>query len=135
MQFRLKVFCFSAVLLVSSSCLAATIEPVQGKLYVNTGQGFLPVNGRINAHAGDAAFVDPGGIAMVVYPDGCKVTVQPGAVTTITPSSPCTNPYDPNNPFAQDNPLFNNNAALLGAAGLAAAGLGVGIYLLVGASP
>lgn len=131
MQFRLKVFCFSALLLVSSSCLAATIEPVQGKLYVNAGQGFLPVNGRIDAHVGDAAFVDPDGVAMVVYPDGCKVTVQPGAVTTITPSSPCTNPYD------QDNPLFNNNnnAALVGAAVLAAAGIGVGIYLIVGASP
>jgi hypothetical protein len=34
--------------------------------------------------------VGPGGSATVVYEDGCKVAVQPGAVTTIAPLSPCT---------------------------------------------
>jgi hypothetical protein len=33
--------------------------------------------------------VGPGGTATVVYDDGCKVNVQPGAVTTISPLSPC----------------------------------------------
>jgi hypothetical protein len=33
--------------------------------------------------------VGPGGAATVVYGDGCKVDVQPGAVTTIAPLSPC----------------------------------------------
>ncbi len=33
--------------------------------------------------------VGPGGAAMVVYEDGCRVTVQPGAVATIAPISPC----------------------------------------------
>ncbi len=33
--------------------------------------------------------VGPGGSATVVYEDGCKVDIRPGAVTTIAPLSPC----------------------------------------------
>lgn len=33
--------------------------------------------------------VGPGGAATVVYDDGCKVDVQPGAVATVAPLSPC----------------------------------------------
>jgi len=33
--------------------------------------------------------VGPGGSATVVYEDGCKINVKPGAVTTIASLSPC----------------------------------------------
>jgi hypothetical protein len=80
-------FCFA--MLLSSSTWAATLEPGQGNLSINEGQGFQPVNGRIDANVGDSVMVSPGGGATVVYADGCKVNVQPGAVTTIAPLSPC----------------------------------------------
>jgi hypothetical protein len=44
----------------------------------------------MNAKVGDAVMVGPGGTATVVYDDGCKVNVQPGAVITIESLSPCT---------------------------------------------
>jgi hypothetical protein len=76
-------------MLLSNSTWAATIEPGQGNLTINQGQGFQPVNSRIDANVGDSVMVGPDGSATVVYDDGCKVAVQPGAVTTIAPLSPC----------------------------------------------
>jgi hypothetical protein len=76
-------------LVMGGACAAATIEPAQGDLSINQGQGFQPINSRVDANVGDAVMVGPGGAATVVYPDGCKVDVQPGAVTTIAPLSPC----------------------------------------------
>ena len=128
------IFCLGCFLLVSSACFGAKIEPVQGSFYLNQGQGFQPVNGPVEAKIGDAIMVSPGAMAVVLYPDGCKVSVQPGAVTTITSASPCTNPFGPNaqnpNPtYAQEAPP-NYTMAVVGAAVLGAAGLGVGIYAL-----
>lgn len=83
----LGVFCLA--MLLSSSSWAATIEPGQGSLTINQGEGFQPVNSRIDANVGDSVMVAPGGSATVVYGDGCTVDVQPGAITTIAPISPC----------------------------------------------
>jgi hypothetical protein len=131
---RLGAFSLGCFLLVGSSCLAATIQPGQGTLLINQGQGFQTINGPVEANVGDSLMVSPGGMAMAVYPDGCKVAIQPGEVTTITRPSPCTNPFgqDTQAPtFAQNAPPTDYGLAL-GAVGtaLGAAGLGVGIYAL-----
>ena len=83
----ISVIC--GAMLFTSSAWSATVEPGQGSLLVNQGQGFQPVNSRIDANVGDSVMVGPGGSASVVYGDGCSVDVQPGAVTTIAPLSPC----------------------------------------------
>lgn len=88
----------SAVFL-ATTCWAATIVPVQGQLSVNQGQGFAPVNGRVDANIGDSVMVSPNGSAVVSYPDGCQVGVQPGAVMTIAPLSPCAS-----GSYAQEQP-------------------------------
>ena len=107
-----------SVLLVSASW-AATIDPVQGNLQLNRGQGFQPVNSRIDANVGDTVVVGPGGAAAVTYSDGCKVSVQPGAVTTIAPLSPCAS-----GSMADDN--NQNGLYFLGvAAGFGLAGFGI----------
>jgi hypothetical protein len=85
---------FCCALLLSNSTwggvsFAATIEPVQGNLSVNQGQGFQPITSRVDVNVGDTLMVGPGGSATVTYDDGCTVKVQPGAVTTIAPLSPC----------------------------------------------
>jgi hypothetical protein len=60
-----------------------------GELSINQGHGFKHVTRRINAKVGDSVMVGPGGTATVVYDDGCKVNVQPGAVISIESLSPC----------------------------------------------
>lgn len=115
------VLSIACATLLGSSCWAATVEPVQGNLSINQGQGFQPINSRIDANVGDTLMVAPGGSAVVVYADGCKVNVQPGAVTTIAPLSPCAS-----GSYADDtynNPVWGY---VLGAGALAA--LGVGAY-------
>lgn len=106
-------------MLLSTSSWAATVQPGQGSLTINQGQGFEPVNSRIDASVGDSVMVAPGGSATVVYDDGCKVTVQPDAVTTIAPISPCAS-----GSYAQDSNWAG--ALVMGAA--AGAALGLGIY-------
>ncbi len=80
---------FLATLFFGMASWAATLEPVQGDLSINQGQGFQTVNGRIDAKVGDSVMVSPQGSATLSYPDGCKVNVQPGAVMTVAPLSPC----------------------------------------------
>jgi hypothetical protein len=96
--------------LVASPSWAAVVEPGQGNLSINQGHGFKPVKKPINARVGDSVMVGPGGAATVTYDDGCKVNVEPGAVTTIARLSPCASgsnaqqwpwecpPYDPADP-------------------------------------
>jgi hypothetical protein len=114
--------CVGCAAFAGSSCLAATVEPDQGNLSINQGQGYQPVNGRVDAKVGDSVMVAPGGGATVVYDDGCKVDVQPGAVTTIAPLSPCASGSS-----ADDS--SNWGGWLIG--GAAGAALGLGIYYAV----
>jgi hypothetical protein len=85
----LSALCMSCAVLTGAPSWSATIEPGQGDLTLNQGQGFKSINGRVDANVGDSVMVGPGGVATVIYADGCKVSVQPGAVTTIAPISPC----------------------------------------------
>lgn len=104
MKSGIGIFCCAVFL--SGSSWAATLEPGQGALTLNQGQGFQPVNARIDANVGDSVMVAPGGSATLVYDDGCKVDVQPGAAISVTPISPCAS-----GSYAQDN--TNTTTALL----------------------
>ena len=115
----LSVSLIGGSLFLVSASWAATIDPVQGNLQLNRGQGFQPVNSRVDANVGDTVVVGPGGAAAVTYSDGCKVSVQPGAVTTIAPLSPCAS-----GSMADDN--NSNGLYFLGvAAGFGLAGFGI----------
>ena len=85
---------FSAIaigcaVLAASPSWAAVVQPGFGDLTLNQGNGFKPVTGAANANVGDSVMVGPGGGATIVYEDGCKVDVRPGAVMTIAALSPC----------------------------------------------
>jgi hypothetical protein len=108
-------------MLLSTSSWAATVEPGQGSATINQGQGFQPINSRIDANVGDSVMVAPGGSATVVYDDGCKVDVQPGAVATIAPLSPCAS-----GSYAQDNGSNLTGVLIMG--GVAGGLLGFGAY-------
>lgn len=112
--------CCSLVVL-SGSAWAATLQPTQGGLSVNHGDGFRPVNTRIDANVGDSVMVAPGGSATLVYDDGCKVDVAPGSVTTVAPISPCAA-----GSYADDN--NTNNALTIGTLAVVGGVAGTIIY-------
>ena len=121
----ISVFC--CAMLFTSPTWAATLEPGQGNLFVSQGQGFQQVNSRIDTNVGDSVMVGPGGSASVVYGDGCRVDVQPGAVTTIAPLSPCAS-----GSYAQANPTpcLGDPMQTAGCV-IIAGGVGAIIYLAV----
>lgn len=84
-----SALCIGCTLLTSASAWATSIEPGQGSLSINQGQGFKPVQSSATGNVGDSVMVGPGGSATIVYDDGCRVPVQPGGVATIAPLSPC----------------------------------------------
>lgn len=100
----------AAVVLFATACPAATLVPVQGQLSINHGQGFEQVSGQVEANAGDSVMVSPDGSANVVYGDGCKITLQPGSVMTITELSPCAS-----GSYAQDRDHFGIGGIVFGA--------------------
>ena len=78
----------------SVTCSAATIQSVSGTVLLNQGDGFKPISGQAQAKVGDRIMARAGSSADIVYADGCRVKVQPGAVTTIQgdillETSPC----------------------------------------------
>src|ERR1700746_1797825 len=75
--------------LTASPSWAAVVQPGVGDLTINQGKGFKPVTSGATANVGDSVMVGPGGSATIVYEDGCKVDVRPGAVLTVAPISPC----------------------------------------------
>ena len=109
------VLSFGCAVLLTTSTWAATLEPAQGDLTINQGQGFQPVNSRVDAKVGDSVMVGPGGTATLTYDDGCTVTVQPGSVATIAPISPCAS-----GSYAEDNGYsWGGIIMAVGAGGLA----------------
>jgi len=135
---RPVVSAFCCAMLLSSSTWGATVEPGQGNLVINQGQGFQPVNSRIDANVGDSVMVGPDGSATVVYDDGCTVDVQPGSVMTISPISPCASgsnaqgppPGPPPGPAPLGEEYFWNGFAwVLVAAGAA------GVITVIATSP
>lgn len=112
--------CFALTFAGGALAQTATVEPLQGDLSINQGQGFQRVDSRVQANVGDSLMVAPGGSASLVYPDGCQVTIQPGSVVSIAPLSPCAS-----GSLAQDSGS-NAGALIFGAAFVAA--LGVGVY-------
>jgi len=120
LRYLLAALCLSGATVIGSSSWAATIEPGQGNLSVNQGQGFQPINSRVDANVGDSVMVSPGGAATVVYDDGCTVDIQPGAVTTIAPLSPCAS-----GSYAQEG--NNNWGAYVVGFGVIGIGVAVGV--------
>ena len=111
---------FCCAMLLTSSTWAASLQPGQGSLTINQGDGFQPVGTRIDANVGDSVMVSPDGSATVTYDDGCAVNVQPGSVTTVAPISPCAS-----GSYAADD----NNLLLAGGLALGAGtAIGVGIW-------
>ena len=94
---RLRAFtALSLGVFFSLPSFAVTVEPVEGHVTINRGDGiFRPMIGTLDADIGDSVIVRPGGLARIVYDDGCTVGIHPGDVHTISGLSPCKAPALP----------------------------------------
>ena len=78
-----------AIALMIGSVHAATVTVVQGQVLVNSGQGYRLVEGSTVLDAGATVVANPGAVAHVLYPGGCRVTVEPGSVYQVASQPPC----------------------------------------------
>jgi hypothetical protein len=74
----------------STSSSAAIVQVQSGSASINNGQGFTRVSSGTYAAPGDSVMVGPNGSALLVYEDGCQQNIAPGAVVTISATSPCS---------------------------------------------
>jgi hypothetical protein len=74
---------------LSLPCQAAVLEAVQGKIFVNRGDGFKATNGPQPLKSGDRVMAEIGGSAIVKYTADCAMLVQAGAVVTVVPDAQC----------------------------------------------
>lgn len=103
---------------------AATVQSLSGSVMINRGSGYQPVHGATGAKSGDSVVVGPDGSAEIVYADGCRVKVAPGAVTSVLDVSPCS---------TQGTADTGSSSTGL-AVGAAVVAAGVGIALAAGGS-
>jgi hypothetical protein len=80
-----------AACMIASGVEAATLGAIQGNVLVNRGGGYETVRGAMNLKPGDTVMAQAGGSAQIVYPDGCVVPVEVGAVVAVGEASPCLN--------------------------------------------
>jgi len=81
----------SALFSLSLSGLAAhatTLTPQGGTVHVNTGSGFVAVDGNTPVAGAAKVMVSPGGSALVTYSNTCSVRLASG-VWTIQDQPPC----------------------------------------------
>ena len=88
MPLRLVVFAAASMLLVAAA-EAATVQVLNGPVYVNRGEGFRQVSGGTEAVPGDVVMAGAGGSGQLNYGDGCKVDIAPGSTVAVQEKSPC----------------------------------------------
>lgn len=81
---------FIAALLASGSTQAASLEEVQGDVWVGHEKGFTAVRGPEDLSPGDKVKVGSKSFARIVYQDGCKVNLHGNSLSTVAKHSPCS---------------------------------------------
>jgi len=121
--------------LMCAATQAAMLQEIKGVVLVDRGGGFDITDGPTQLNPGDSVIANPGGGAEVIYPDGCTVPVQPGAVIAAQKKSPCSKEgAEPE--VAEKNEAgqvdagggFNTTSLLIGGA---VVGLGAGAAVLL----
>jgi hypothetical protein len=84
---------YAACLTVSGTAVEAAtlkINSGAGDVLVNSGNGFRKVGGTSQVKTGDQIMVRTKGSAVVVYDNGCNITVNVGLVQTVVPEGLCS---------------------------------------------
>ncbi|KAB2848292.1 MAG: hypothetical protein F9K44_11230 [Hyphomicrobiaceae bacterium] len=116
--------------LAASYAHAATLTGIQGEVLLSrSGSSFQSVKNTTDVFAGDSVTVKPGGLAHIIYDDGCDVTVRSGGVITVTQPSPCAaKAKTVKEPSLPSNQGLNATTLVIG--GVAIAGIVVGVTAL-----
>lgn len=90
----MKAYVLGAVMGIASIYTAVAAEnpklvDVRGDVLVNTGSGFLPINGVAAMRPGDRVYVKKGGAASIDYGQGCLVNLVAGTSSTVSSETPC----------------------------------------------
>ena len=65
----------------------------KGAVMVSHGKGYAPISGPTVANTGNSVIAFTGGLAKIVYPDGCTIDVNAaGTVFFVSETSPCKGP-------------------------------------------
>jgi hypothetical protein len=135
-HFPMRIFAPIAVaggILFAPAVFAATVSVIpadgtsKGTVFLNRGNGFLPILSTTEARSGDSVMALKMGIAAIVYPDGCRVEVSARtAVVVVQETSPCKAPSPPETTGALGVGRYIVGAALVGGAVTAAVLIGDG---------
>jgi hypothetical protein len=89
----------AGAILFAPAAIAAPVSviPVAGTqkntVFLSHGKGFAPIMSVTEAQTGDSVMALRSGVAIIVYPDGCRVKVSATtAVVTVQETSPCKTP-------------------------------------------
>ena len=115
----------------ADTLILAELHLIQGKVLVNSGKGYR-LSG--SANAGDSILIGDNSSAILTFPGGCDVQLQPNQVYIVPAVSPCAVAYVPPPqvvpPPPAPPPTIDPTTAIIGAGVVGAAALGAGAYLL-----
>ena len=115
----------------ADTLILAELHLIQGKVLVNSGKGYR-LSG--SANAGDSILIGDNSSAILTFPGGCDVQLQPNQVYIVPAVSPCAVAYVPPPQVAPPPPAppptIDPTTAIIGAGVVGAAALGAGAYLL-----
>ena len=76
-------------MLIAQAADAAMLSTIKGQILVDTGKGYAAVGAAADLPIGAKIMVPPGGLARIMYPDGCVRQMKPGSITFVAQQSPC----------------------------------------------
>ncbi|HZV20542.1 MAG TPA: hypothetical protein VE986_03255 [Hyphomicrobiales bacterium] len=115
---------FALAALLCSQAHAATVTSESGTVLVNSGGGFVPVMGSVDVPPGTKIMVQPGGMALLTYPNNYTLRIGPGQVWEVQANPPGSeaSPSEGDSTFGQITSQLSDNSVLLIAGGVILAG-------------
>ena len=133
MKYVAAASAFGLGLWASTYAFAAIVTVERGQVLLNSGQGYRLIAGSTNANPGDMVVVNPGGLARIIYPDGCAIDVRPPDVVAVAAQSPCQQQQaksDPPPSEPQPQPWMSDTTLLIGGGAILVAGGVVAVIVL-----
>jgi hypothetical protein len=79
----------SNISLAYAQSSVAVISSSAGKVLVNKGKGFAPVDGLVSLNVGDAVMIGKSSSAIISYNTGCTVNAAASSIVTVAAKAPC----------------------------------------------
>lgn len=89
---RMVVISTAALVFGTVGALAApmaTVSDVAGNVLIDSGKGFAKVSALTKVPDGSRVMVTQKSTAVLAYADGCKVTLAPASITTVSSKTAC----------------------------------------------